>query len=568
MRFQWFRIFILLPGFFLLFLVWFCFGPDIKTPPFITALFYNAEFIYSYSYLIISICALFIWSRKKKHPLIQKQTLSIAVPATISIFLNFIFETFFPILGYRRILNLGQIFAIITFLGIYLSITRFQFLSIPTPTLTSKLFHELAGIHFLLDAQGNIMDANNQVYELFSINHQKIVGKSITDFIKHDFLIHLLNHTQELKETQYIEEIYLLMPSGDVTPFYISIIPLWFQETNLLHGILITGEDISSKKWLQFEIERHKNTNLKLKNSELLFQKIIEITPVSILLFSKDSGNILYFNEQTSRLFKRDKNLLPNLPIWHFLAKEFRSAYFSDDFYEKKDVIAFNATLNRSDKSSFSALITSIPCVYKDQTAALCCIVDMTEQKKTENELVENNIRIQALNNQLSRLNDDLYIKSVHDGLTGLYNHQYINDILEQQIHYAIEHHTIFHLMMLDIDYFKQVNDTYGHMIGDIVLKTVSEIIQSSISSSSFAGRYGGEEFTIILLGEDSQNALKIANHIQSFIRSYDFHITDLSVTISAGIVAYHDESADELINKADILLYKAKDSGRDRIES
>jgi diguanylate cyclase (GGDEF)-like protein len=120
---------------------------------------------------------------------------------------------------------------------------------------------------------------------------------------------------------------------------------------------------------------------------------------------------------------------------------------------------------------------------------------------------------------------------------------------------------------MIDIDYFKLVNDSYGHRAGDKVLVIVSNIIENSIREVDYIGRYGGEEFLVVMPGIQLEAATTIAETIRSSIQSYDLGWKDLVVTISLGLAQYSGETANALINKADRLLYQAKSKGRNRYE-
>ena len=120
---------------------------------------------------------------------------------------------------------------------------------------------------------------------------------------------------------------------------------------------------------------------------------------------------------------------------------------------------------------------------------------------------------------------------------------------------------------MLDIDYFKKVNDNYGHQIGDEVLVKVSEIIQENIRETDIAGRYGGEEFLIIFPQTNCKEALNTAERINLTLKAHKFD-KGFTLTISGGLSEWQGENAAQLIKKADELLYKAKNGGRDRIEA
>lgn len=159
-----------------------------------------------------------------------------------------------------------------------------------------------------------------------------------------------------------------------------------------------------------------------------------------------------------------------------------------------------------------------------------------------------------------------------HDSLTGLYNRRAILRLLDEQISYSKRYKEKFSVSMLDIDHFKKVNDSYGHLAGDDVLEKIAGLLLQQIRGTDFTGRYGGEEFILVLPRTDLPSAVVIADRIRKTIESCDMQAPDggiFHVTVSQGISVYNSgESRDSLIERADEALYKAKDNGRNRIET
>lgn len=169
---------------------------------------------------------------------------------------------------------------------------------------------------------------------------------------------------------------------------------------------------------------------------------------------------------------------------------------------------------------------------------------------------------------ELRRKNEQLHEKTIRDGLTKLYNHKYSIEIIEKEINKlnSEANKKELSLMMLDIDYFKKVNDTYGHLFGDYVLETVSNILVNNINDNGYVGRFGGEEFIIILPHMRIDKAYDIGEKIRNAIEKYKFK-NDFKLTISIGIKQCKNESSVQLVKNTDDLLYKAKQNGRNRIE-
>lgn len=162
------------------------------------------------------------------------------------------------------------------------------------------------------------------------------------------------------------------------------------------------------------------------------------------------------------------------------------------------------------------------------------------------------------------------------DALTGFYNRRQMEERIKQEIASAKRKHTSLCSIMIDIDYFKRVNDTYGHAAGDFILKTVSKIMRSQLREYDIAARYGGEEFAIILPFTQEDEAVMVAERLRKAVESKIIDIEKVNskndtktikVTISLGVYQFkqNDKNADLLIN-ADKALYQAKETGRNQV--
>jgi len=154
----------------------------------------------------------------------------------------------------------------------------------------------------------------------------------------------------------------------------------------------------------------------------------------------------------------------------------------------------------------------------------------------------------------------------VRDSLTGLYNHTKTKELLEQDLYRCARNNTNLVFVMLDIDKFKTVNDTYGHPVGDKVIKSLARILKQRLRKSDTIGRYGGEEFAIVLYDTDINNAVKVINEIREHFSLLSHNAGDIefNVTFSSGLAAYpYFDTVAELNEAADKALYQAKESGR-----
>lgn len=159
--------------------------------------------------------------------------------------------------------------------------------------------------------------------------------------------------------------------------------------------------------------------------------------------------------------------------------------------------------------------------------------------------------------------------ESITDFLTGLYNRRYFHNRLKEIIVMAQRHLTPVTLIMMDLDHFKHINDTFGHDVGDTVLKHTSKIIKQSLRGSDIAARYGGEEFCIMLPNTSLQGAGLLAERIRENIKDHKFKCeqTTFNVTVSLGVTLIDiNGNPDEVLAKADEALYCSKNNGRDQV--
>jgi len=173
---------------------------------------------------------------------------------------------------------------------------------------------------------------------------------------------------------------------------------------------------------------------------------------------------------------------------------------------------------------------------------------------------------------QLEEAKERLRELAVTDGLTGLYNYRYFKEFLAQELRRAERHHSNVSVVMVDIDFFKNYNDTYGHLAGDEVLRILGQLMRENIRSIDLAARYGGEEFALVLPETNKKAARFVADKIKSLVEEYPFRNEETqpngNLTVSMGVATYPTDgkAMEDLINRADQWLYQAKAGGRNRV--
>lgn len=174
-------------------------------------------------------------------------------------------------------------------------------------------------------------------------------------------------------------------------------------------------------------------------------------------------------------------------------------------------------------------------------------------------------LRLKKQQNKLKEL-------AMKDGLTGLYNHVLLIELFEKELAKQQRVNGNISFIMIDVDYFKQINDTYGHISGNVVLKEISNILINSVRKGDIVGRYGGEEFSIVLPEACKEDAFQLCDRIRKKIEAFNFDIHGeiIKVTVSMGMYFKGSEdmiTALEIIQRADEELYRAKNNGRNRME-
>lgn len=166
---------------------------------------------------------------------------------------------------------------------------------------------------------------------------------------------------------------------------------------------------------------------------------------------------------------------------------------------------------------------------------------------------------------------ENLLSSALRDGLTKLFNKRYFLERLDSELKFALRHNTALSLLMLDLDYFKKINDTMGHLAGDTVLVTVADKLSRAVRNEDVVARFGGEEIAIVLRAIPVDNALHTAERLRKMIETtpIPFNGQELRATMSVGVAGYPAQdfqTIEALVEAADKALYRAKHGGRNRV--
>lgn len=293
------------------------------------------------------------------------------------------------------------------------------------------------------------------------------------------------------------------------------------------------------------------NYELELeKNKVRLLVKALKQTD-DMVLITDVNGIIEYANDAVVRKTGYDKSELIGRE-----ASIFKSGKTSDEFYKN----LWDTILSGKNYHDVIMDKTKDGRIYY---ADLRITPILDENQKVKNFIATSTdiTKVMELKNKLKKL-------ATVDALTEAYNRYKINDVINIQIAKYQRSKKCFSLLMLDIDHFKNINDTYGHDVGDIVLKSICKLISQNIRTSDIFGRWGGEEFIILLENTHKEEAFSIAEKLRKVIEA---SIIDgkYKITMSIGVTEYKGaglQSREDLIKKADEVLYKAKENGRNQV--
>ena len=298
-----------------------------------------------------------------------------------------------------------------------------------------------------------------------------------------------------------------------------------------------------------------------------LYQRIFEQTPDALVIVALD-GRIVKVNGTTEAMFGYGHDELVGCDIELLIPKRYAPTHVAQrtGFVATPEVRRMGSRSNlfacRKDESEFPADIMISPLETDEGTFILCAVRDIGEQKAIEAELRNRNVELEQLHGQLKEL-------ASRDALTGLFNRRTFQEHCEWLLQHSVRRHESFSILLIDLDFFKRINDEFGHAEGDRVLVAVARALEAACRRNDLPARYGGEEFAVALPATDTQGSLIVGEHIRAAIAAIAG--LQVSVTTSIGVVTCAPELAKQssettfaaLVDRADSALYFAKRAGR-----
>lgn len=312
------------------------------------------------------------------------------------------------------------------------------------------------------------------------------------------------------------------------------------------------------------------------KQAEDRLTTVLEFAPVAIGVHDSE-GRISLVNHSFRKLFGYGPEDLHTLDDWWSRAYPDPEYQTTAKVTTQQMIIASRETCTESGPQEMNVTCRDgttkhIEFHYIDLgRVGLWTMIDTTDHRRIEDAARLANDHLLAQLSENRKLQEALREQVTHDPLTALFNRRYLDETLEREIARAVREGYPITVMMLDIDHFKRLNDTFGHLAGDEMLKAAAALLEAKARAEDVVCRFGGEEFAVIL----PKMSLETARHRAESWRTdfmenaVQFGSFELRATISIGIAAFpgHGKTRDELIDAADRALYRAKDNGRNRYE-
>jgi len=409
----------------------------------------------------------------------------------------------------------------------------------------NDILNETNGYIYAKDLDGCYTFANKLVLNLFNISAKELMGKN--DFNVFDLKTAeelRKNDTSVMKENKLIkkEEQVLLKETNEIKIYWSVKKPL-YDKKGIIIGMTGISVDITERKKLEKELNEQKEfLNIILNNVD------------AYISIKDEKRKFRYANANTAELFGKVVEDVIGKQDSEFLPKEIADKLWESDksVFDTNEKIATEVTIKDTKGQIKHYWSIKVPYTLNEEKLVISFSSDITE--------------IHILKEKLKK-------EVITDSLTNLYNKRHFNLVALTEFKRSKRQNIVLSLIIIDIDYFKQINDRYGHNIGDIVLTKASQVFQSLIRQEDTLCRIGGEEFAIILPCTSLSKSIVLAERIRIFTEEQVFKLDEakkVSITISLGVssMSPEDKKYEDILMRADKALYQAKKISRNRVVS
>ncbi len=373
-------------------------------------------------------------------------------------------------------------------------------------------------------------------------------------------LIYMYVLSQGLTPSSLIHTISLAVPLINIGSFMYLIL-----SKALSHGISSASLD---KERLNMFINVMKQINISMSSLDDI-EKILNTINKTILDIMKADYCSIFLYDESAGKFKRMASNIKDPNLFALLQNDVNS-YLFNKLIDKDDVFLSDCGYKSGQIRNISSGV-SIPVRISGYNIGVVLVEFTRIYKSDDNSIQILNILGSQVGNILKNSNSyrKMHFAANMDNLTKVYNRHSLDKIIDNEYRNALSNKDDLSLVMFDIDNFKKCNDTYGHLFGDKVLIELAKCVQKSIRGADVIGRFGGEEFVILLPSTNLENAYYVADKIREKITQLDLQSDQGVVHVSASFGVcniYYTENQKDLITKADIALYVAKRTGKNKV--
>lgn len=411
------------------------------------------------------------------------------------------------------------------------------------PTLLKLLLDEVEACIYVKNRQGQYVYANRATLDLWQVAHlDDILGKKDSDFFGATSARSIEQEDLQIFENTHASRVFELRCLHNNQQYiYSSIKKPLINDQNQVEGLFGISTDITAQK----------NLEQQLKHQNALLQLVVDNVGADIYIKNKDR-RYLYANERVAKMFgKTTEAVIGELEV-NLVGQEV------SDVVSRLDEQVFNTNRKAAAEESFMSAdgqmhhfwSVKMPIDYLDGEPVLIGFsTDITE---------------------LHHLREKLEHQANTDELTNLANRRCFNRLAEREFAYSLRHHTPLSVIAFDIDWFKRINDLYGHPIGDQVLQAIAQSCTSALRTENVLARVGGEEFAVLLAQTSIEHAEDVAKRLAQEISLIQLESIpeEHKITASFGVTSLQKDDIrfDQLFVRADQALYLAKQNGRNRV--
>lgn len=405
------------------------------------------------------------------------------------------------------------------------------------------------------DAEHNYTYANKKVGELFGLDNKELIGTKDADYYDEPSFNKIQSEIDDLisgKVEKIEKEENLFINNLNEMKTFLSVKkPLY--GNNKIVAMFGISTDITDYK------ETEKRLNAILDN-------------LPVYIYVKDlNQRFLYANRMVQELFKSSLDDIINKTASEILGKEQSKEFDPLDLklIETESIVEGIERFS-NDEKTFHYRSVKAPIFDNDGNLSsfICMSTDITKSVELENSFEEANKQLKIKIKEITKLKNSLWEQATHDPLTQLFNRRYFNDYSEKEILKTQRNKKPLALLLLDADYFKKVNDDFGHDIGDQVLIKLAKIMIGECRRSDIICRYGGEEFVILMPEASEEAAIDRAEKIRLRYKKEISEFLKTDNTISIGIAMWHEDlkNIEGFAKAADQAMYQAKENGRNQV--